>query len=76
MRFVPLLVCLAAGCAYGPELDPVSGTVSLPDGNPATGCTVEFSSDSPDTKGMNARGVVQADGSFTLSTRVGNDEKP
>jgi hypothetical protein len=76
MRFLPLLLCLVAGCAYGPALHPATGIVSLPDGNPAPGCVVELSSESPDTKGMNARGVVQPDGTFTLSTRVGSDEKP
>ncbi len=71
-----LLAALAAGCGTTPTLHPVGGTVTLPDGKPAVGCIVEFSSDSPGTTGMNARGVVQPDGSFTLETRVGAKDLP
>jgi hypothetical protein len=66
---------LAGGCggrpaAPGLTTAPVTGRVVFASGQPMTGGEVEFQSvEEPRT----ARGVIQADGSFTLRTFAGND---
>lgn len=74
--FVAAAALGGAGCGSGPVLHPAGGTVTLPDGQPAAGCIVEFASDAPATPGLNARGVVRPDGTFTLATRIGSDDQP
>ena len=62
-----------AGC--GSSLQSVRGTVTLPDGKPAAGSQVVF--DGPiGGKAISARGDVQADGSFELSTSRPGDGVP
>jgi hypothetical protein len=62
-----------AGC--GSSLQPVRGTVMLPDGKPAAGSQVVF--DGPiGGKAVSARGDVQPDGSFELSTSQPGDGVP
>ena len=57
------------GCGRpGPSTYPVSGKVTFPDGTPVTAGFIEFESKEPKTKGLNARGKINEDGSFTLST--------
>jgi hypothetical protein len=66
-----------AGCGPSePVLYPVTGTLKLADGKSPAGCVVEFSSQGGETKGLNARSEVAADGTFTLVTLVNGKEKP
>lgn len=70
------LFIFICGCGKpDPAVHPVSGTVKMSDGTSAAGCTVEFSSEAPETKGLNARGEVQADGSFKLMTTINGKDK-
>lgn len=75
---LPVFVSIAftaaiAGC--GSSLQPVRGTVTLPDGKPAAGSQIVF--DGPEGgKAISARGDVQADGSFELSTSQPSDGVP
>ena len=63
-----------AGCSSGqPMTYPVSGKVVFADGTPFTAGVVEFSSTDPASKGQNARGKIQPDGTFTLTTFREND---
>jgi hypothetical protein len=64
---------LIVGC--GPSLQSVKGTVTLPDGKPATGSMVVFESQSSGAA-VTARGDVQTDGSYTLSTLKPGDGVP
>lgn len=68
------LVAIAiAGC--GGSLQPVRGKVTLPNGQPAANSQVVF--DGPiGGKAISARGDVQADGSFELSTAQPGDGVP
>ena len=69
-------ISLAAtpGCGQsGPELAPVIGTVQWKGGGPATELANYNVSTQPVGKGDSATGVVQADGTFTLSTLAEND---
>jgi hypothetical protein len=77
LAVVSLVACaVVAGCGPSePPLYPVSGTVKFADGKPAPGCVVEFTSEAEATKGMNARGEVQPDGSYQLKTVVNGKEK-
>ncbi len=62
------LLVLGIGCQRGPQLAPVRGTV-LYDGKPLQFGSVMFQPPS----GQPARGVIQQDGSFQLSTfRLGD----
>jgi hypothetical protein len=60
----------AAGC--GPKLYPVRGKVAYPDGKPLTEGMVVFESKGKDNLVM-ARGEIQADGSYELSTYKAGD---
>jgi hypothetical protein len=60
----------AAGC--GPKLCPVRGNVVYPDGKPLTEGMVVFESKGKETPVM-ARGEIQADGSYQLSTYKAGD---
>jgi hypothetical protein len=62
-----LLVCLA-GCRRGPKIVPVSGKV-LYKGNSLTSGVVMFQPDS----GPLARGTIEPDGSFRLTTKTAGD---
>ena len=68
------LVVAVAGCGASTKTFPVSGTVKFADGKALAGGTVEFSSEAADTKGLNARGVIEADGSFKLKTSIDGKE--
>lgn len=64
------LVCLVAlGCDSLPETVPVSGTVSYKD-SPLTFGSITFL---PMSGGQPARGTIQSDGSYTLSTYKEDD---
>jgi len=71
---VVVSMCLAfTGCGGG--LQPVRGKVTLPDGKPAANSQGVF--DGPiGGKTISARGDVQADGSFELSTAQPGDGVP
>ncbi len=61
-----LVVAVASGCSSGSVPTwPVSGTVTLEDGTALQTGTVEFASEDG---AHTARGVIQKDGSFRLST--------
>ena len=63
---VLLILLTPAGCGDGgPELHPVSGTVTFSDGEPIGGAVVEFL---PGRGGPAARGRSDAAGRFTLRT--------
>ena len=68
-----LFVLGAAGC--GPGMYPAKGKVTYPDGKPLTEGTVVFESKSAD-RPVSARGEIQADGSYQLSTRKPGDGVP
>lgn len=65
-----VLITSIAGCAKETPVYPVTGTVKLANGAPAVGCVVEFTSEADGTKGINATGEVQADGTFKLSSSI------
>ena len=68
LRGLALACCglLPAGCGDdGPDLRPVSGTVTFADGEPVPGAVVEFL---PAGGGPAARGRTDAGGRFTLKT--------
>ena len=65
---------LAVGCGQsGPAVYPVKGVVVYPDGSPVSGGSVEFEALEGEWKGHNARGAIQDDGSFTLTTEKQGD---
>jgi len=68
-----VLVACVTGC--GGAMQPVRGKVTLPDGKPAANSQVVF--EGPiGGKVISARGDVQADGSFELSTVQPGDGAP
>ena len=69
------LIAIGTGCGGSTEFHPVEGTVLLPDGKPAVGCTVEFTPFETNATRLTARGEVQADGSYKLKTWVDGVEK-
>lgn len=68
-----LLIVGLAGCGGG--LQPVRGKVTLADGRPAANSQVVFEGPAGG-KAVSARGDVQADGSFELSTLQPGDGVP
>jgi hypothetical protein len=73
LRVVPLLLLLgAAGCS---RYSPVHGKVTLEDGTPVTNGMVVFESKDAD-KALSARGDIQPDGSYQLSTSKPGDGVP
>lgn len=70
-----LVLLIFTGCGKPKhQTHPVSGTVKFPDGKPLTSGFVEFASEEEKTKGMNARGVIDSDGGFTMKTYIDNKE--
>ena len=67
------LIVITSGC--GASLQPVRGTVTLPGGKPAAGSMVVFEGQ-VSGKAVTARGDVQADGSYELSTLKPGDGVP
>src|SRR5205085_213820 len=59
---------VVAGCGKSQKTYPVEGSVTYPDGKPLVGGSVEFESQEAETKGLNARGDIGADGSYRLKT--------
>jgi hypothetical protein len=51
----------------------VEGKVVFPDGKPVTNGTIEFEPKNPDLKDMKARGEIQPDGSYRLTTVTEGD---
>src|SRR5437870_2625984 len=79
-RWSSLLLALSAvsiaslaGC--GPAMHPVQGQVTLADGKPAAGSQVVFERED-EGKPITARGDVQADGGYILSTNKPGDGVP
>ena len=66
---LPLFSVASCG-AKNPATYPVKGVVLFDDGTPVTSGTVEFLSKS---QSINARGEIQPDGKFTLTTFRPND---
>lgn len=75
--FSLLLICqvFCVGCAgeFGPELVPVTGTITL-DGQPVQQAVIRFLPDnSKGTKGPIALGVVESSGRYSLTSPGGRD---
>jgi hypothetical protein len=69
-----LAPALFSGCASDqPPTFPVQGRVAFKDGRPMTEGVVEFVAVGGDHAGLNARGRVQPDGTFRLTTFREND---
>ncbi|MFO0866326.1 MAG: hypothetical protein U0744_17060 [Gemmataceae bacterium] len=69
------MIFVATGCSSQPEGEktyPVTGEVFY-EGKPATGAAVIFHPVEPGKETRRARGKVEKDGSFRLSTRVKDD---
>lgn len=69
------LVCCAAllftlGCKQSEDLHPVRGKIVFEDGSPVMFGDIEFQST---LEPINARGKIERDGSFVISTRGRND---
>ncbi len=71
---VALLLLAAAGC--GPRLYPVRGKVALADGRPVTEGMVVFERKGEAKEAVTARGEIQPDGSYRLSTHRPGDGAP
>ena len=75
---LPALVA-AVGVAVGgcgaktPPTYPVEGKVVFADGSPLSGGLVEFESVPAEGMPVNARGIIQSDGSFRLTTYAEGD---
>lgn len=70
---VVILLVGAAGCGAG--LHPVRGKVTLPDGTPLAGGQVVFQREG-EGETISARGDIEADGSYSLSTQTPGDGAP
>ena len=69
-----LAATLLTGCDNKPKTYPVIGTVKFADGTPLVGGTVEFRSVNSDVaKQVNARGEIDAEGKYQLTTHDTND---
>jgi hypothetical protein len=68
LLFGLLICCVLSGCSRGPKLVPVEGTVYLGD-NPLPFGSVMFQP----KNGPPARGKIQSDGSFYLTTHIDGD---
>ena len=69
-----MAIILAVGCNRGPRTYPVNGKVVFDDGSPLTTGGVVFSElMSTDAAGTNARGAIDAEGNFQLTTFNNND---
>lgn len=67
-------IAFAAGCNRGPQTYPVNGTVIFEDGSPLTTGGVVFTElIAAEGGGMNARGAIDSDGTFQLTTFTDND---
>ena len=68
-----LLLFAVVGCGGGTPKYPVHGKVTLPDGSPFVGATVEFVA----KEGIHgASGSVESDGTYTLSSEGIDDGAP
>jgi hypothetical protein len=65
---IALILAGLPGCSPSWKTYPVQGRVTFPDGTPLTHGTVEFESQNPSAKGLNARGEIKRDGSYRLTT--------
>lgn len=63
-----------AGCGSNVKTVPVSGKVKYTDGTPVTKGVIVFQNSSQPS--IEARGVIQPDGSFTLTTETEGDGAP
>lgn len=69
-----LALASLTGCGERrPPTYPVTGKVTFPDGKPLAGGTVEFESEVASAEGLNARGEIQADGTFSMTTYEPDD---
>ena len=74
-----LMLCIASSCGSQPASTyPVTGKVTYPDGSPVTGGMVEFEPrETASGQRDCARGAIQPDGSYSLSTfREGDGAVP
>jgi hypothetical protein len=60
-----LVIAVLTGCDRSPQLWPAAGRVQFADGQPVTQGIIETH---PDTTGGSARGKINSDGTFALST--------
>lgn len=75
LRTLPIALLLLVGCEKPPPPTyPVEGKVEFL-GKAPEGFIVEFASQEEATKGMNAQGKVEADGTFKLKTNVKGKDK-
>ena len=71
---IAMVIASAVGCNRGPQTYSVSGKVVFEDGAPLTTGGVVFSELlSTDASGTNARGAIDAEGNFQLTTFKDND---
>ena len=68
---VPVMLCLL-GCGGSPATFPAGGRVTYADGAPLDGGAVEFRSLESKPR-VGARGVIQPDGTFRLTTYLPDD---
>ena len=69
-KFLPFMLISGLGCGQkGSETYPVHGKVVLEDGSAVTAGFIEFEAMEGPWRGRNARGAIQPDGSFRLSTK-------
>lgn len=73
-RAMPVAIVLACAAGCGSSLHPVQGKVTLEDGTPITKGMVVF--ESTEGSKTTARGDIQADGSYKLSTNKPGDGAP
>lgn len=77
VRFVAIALLMLGVGGCGPRLYPVQGTVTFEDGAPVSGGLVVFESAGADGKAsVMARGAIQADGRYELSTDRPGDGVP
>jgi hypothetical protein len=67
------VLVVITGCGNQRPAYPVEGKVVYPDGQPLTEGTVEFETIEDIKTRLNARGEIQPDGTFRLTTYVDND---
>ena len=75
ISLAPLLFVFAAGCQSGSNLQPVVGRVLYLE-EPAEGATVVFQPVDSSSSSPTPRGIVQADGTFTLQTHPRGEGAP
>lgn len=70
---VALSIIPLVGCEASVATHPVTGTVVLADGTPASGGIIKFRTKSEEGETVKAHGQIQPDGSFRLTTYQDGD---